>query len=135
MTEVRDSHVKLEERKCGDYFVWQKWPKRSATTGREWDKERLESLSRAWGAVCQKALPCPHWTPVSEPVSIYICTKRTVPLTKAFLSHGDSLVPPRQPFTPPKGLWERALSEDCSEQKFKLWRQSLKLRFSQGFVL
>ncbi len=51
---------------------------------------------------------------MSEPVSIYICTKRTVPLTKAFLSHGDSFVPPRQPFT------EIALSGDCSEKFLKL---------------
>lgn len=78
----QEKKEKLEEKKCGDYFVSDKWPKTTR-------KECQESLLRAWGAVCQKALPCPHWTPVSESFSIYICTKKAAALTKAFLSHGD----------------------------------------------
>lgn len=81
---------------------------------RHWDKEQQESLSRAGGVVSQKALPCPHWTPESEP-SIYNFTKRDGGLTKAFSSAGDTSVIPRQLFNLLKGLKGKPVKGDCSE--------------------
>lgn len=119
--ELQDSHVKLEEKKCGDYFVCDKWPKSTKSPSKEIEVFCVKKHCHVHtGPQCQSPFP---FTSVLRGLWLW-------------LKHSCLMVTPKQLFTPPKGLWERAVSWDCSQQTFELWGQSLKLllALSSGYL-